>query len=106
MLGTEAATELDRIDPVPVGAFELPEGVVYLDGNSLGAMPSHVPGVAREVVETQWGTGLIRSWNDADWVSLPERVGDRIGRIIDARSRAAQSRSLAGGGVDGELQRG
>ena len=84
MLGTEEATELDRIDPVPTGAFELPEGVVYLDGNSLGAMPSHVPGVAREVVESQWGTGLIRSWNDADWVSLPERVGDRIGRIIGA----------------------
>ena len=84
MLGIEEASELDRGDPIPTGAFDLPEGVVYLDGNSLGAMPGHVLGVAHDVVESQWGTGLIRSWNEADWVSLPGRVGDRIGRIIGA----------------------
>ena len=84
MLDLELAADLDRSEPAHRDLFDLPDGVVYLDGNSLGAMPSHLPEVARLVVESQWGEGLIRSWNDADWVSMPERVGDRIGRIIGA----------------------
>lgn len=84
MLGIDEALDLDRADPVPTEAFDLPAHVVYLDGNSLGALAMHVPDAARAVVASQWGEGLIRSWNDADWVSLPTRVGDKIGRIIGA----------------------
>src|SRR5690242_10445954 len=64
--------------------FALPEGVIYLDGNSLGP-PTHgaIDRVRRETVES-WGRGLIGSWNDAGWMELPERVGDRIGRLIGA----------------------
>ncbi|HSJ28891.1 MAG TPA: kynureninase, partial [Acidimicrobiia bacterium] len=57
-------------------------GVVYLDGNSLGAMPAHVPARIEEVVGVQWGTDLIRSWNVHGWVDLPRRVGDRIAGLI------------------------
>lgn len=84
MLELHEAADLDRSDPAHRDLFDLPDGVVYLDGNSLGAMPAHVPAVARRVVDSEWGEGLIRSWNDADWVSMPERVGDRIGRVIGA----------------------
>jgi kynureninase len=66
--------------------FLLPPGVIYLDGNSLGALPAGVPGRIRRLVEEEWGTGLIRSWNDAGWVDLPRRVGDRIAGLVGARS--------------------
>lgn len=77
---------LDRGDPLAVkrGAFALPEGLIYLDGNSLGALPRHVGERVREVVARQWGDGLVRSWNDHGWLSLPRRVGDRIARLIGA----------------------
>ncbi len=62
--------------------FELPEGVVYLDGNSLGALPRSVhPHLARVVAE-EWGRGLISSWNDARWIDLPARVGAKIAPLI------------------------
>ena len=77
--------ELDGDRPRPSSDFVLPEGVVYLDGNSLGAMPVQASARARRVVEEEWAGGLIRSWNDADWVSLARRVGDRIGALIGAR---------------------
>ena len=77
-LDTEhAATDLRRL-------FRLPRGVVYLDGNSLGALPAHVPDVLRDVVERQWGDDLITSWNTHDWWNAPTRVGDRIGRLVGA----------------------
>lgn len=64
--------------------FSLPEGVIYLDGNSLGP-PTHdaIARVGREAREV-WGTELIQAWNSAGWMDLPERVGDRIGRLIGA----------------------
>jgi len=65
--------------------FRLPEGVIYLDGNSLGALPVGVPGRLAEVVEREWGEGLIRSWNDARWMELPGRIADRIARLVGAR---------------------
>ena len=64
--------------------FHLPEGVVYLDGNSLGPLPVNAEARAREVMTREWGQDLIRAWNTADWISLPKKVGDRIGRIIGA----------------------
>src|SRR5574337_1704596 len=64
--------------------FQLPPGVIYLDGNSLGALPKAVvPRMAR-AIEHEWGVGLIRSWNDADWYPAPQRVGNRIAPLIGA----------------------
>lgn len=65
-------------------AFDLPEGVIYLDGNSLGVLPAQVPSRMAEVIKDQWGTSLVRGWNDHDWIDLPQRVGARIGRLIGA----------------------
>ncbi|MBD8892261.1 kynureninase [Roseibium litorale] len=65
-------------------AFDLPEGVIYLDGNSLGVLPAHVPARMAEVIKGQWGKSLVRGWNDHDWIDLPQRVGARIGRLIGA----------------------
>jgi kynureninase len=78
--------ELDRTDPFARtrALFDLPEGVIYLDGNSLGALPKAVKARMAEVVATQWGEGLIRSWNTHDWIDLPGRVGNRIARLIGA----------------------
>ena len=77
---------LDRADPLAGfrDEFTLPEGVVYLDGNSLGALPRATPGRVAAVIEREWGGALIRSWNDAGWIGLPERVGDKIGRLLGA----------------------
>jgi kynureninase len=79
-------TALDAADPFARTRtlFELPPGIIYLDGNSLGALPRAVKGRMAEVVATQWGEGLIRSWNTHDWIDLPGRVGDRIARLIGA----------------------
>ena len=77
---------LDRADPLAGKAalFYLPAGVIYLDGNSLGAMPMAVPARLAEVAAGQWGEQLIRAWNDSAWIDLPMRVGDRIARLIGA----------------------
>lgn len=65
-------------------SFELPEGVCYLDGNSLGAMPVSARLALEHAIREEWGSGLIRSWNTADWLHLPQRVGDLIGGLIGA----------------------
>ena len=64
--------------------FKLPEGIIYLDGNSLGPLPVGVLQRAREVIENEWGNELIRAWNSADWISLPKQVGDQIASLIGA----------------------
>lgn len=64
--------------------FEIPEGVIYLDGNSLGPLPKGAAARAGEVISSEWGQQLIRAWNTADWISLPARVGDRIAGLIGA----------------------
>ena len=77
---------MDQNDPLAPfrDEFILPDGVIYLDGNSLGALPRATPGRMAAVVEDEWGRGLIRSWNDAGWIGLPARVGDKIGRLVGA----------------------
>ena len=80
--------ELLRLDAKdPLGRvreqFDLPQGLIYLDGNSLGAMPRE----ARKRLSTatdQWAGGLISSWNDAGWADAPMRIGDKIGRLLGA----------------------
>lgn len=76
----------DRADPLaPLrDLFDLPAGVIYLDGNSLGAQPRTVPARVAAVVAQQWGRELITSWNKAGWFALPRRVGDRIAPWIGA----------------------
>lgn len=62
--------------------FQLPDGVVYLDGNSLGPLPRAAAERIRKTVEDEWGAMLIGGWNDAGWMAQPASLGDRIGRLI------------------------
>ena len=64
--------------------FDLPAGVIYLDGNSLGARPTTALARAQHVIAHEWGTDLIRSWNSAGWFDLPKRLGDRIAPLLGA----------------------
>ncbi len=80
------AAQADADDPLADcrDRFVLPPGVIYLDGNSLGAMPRSVPARLQRALEQEWAVGLIRSWNDADWYPAPQRVGARIAQLIGA----------------------
>ncbi|MEM1298459.1 MAG: kynureninase [Pseudomonadota bacterium] len=64
--------------------FDLPEGVIYLDGNSLGPLPKVAAARIHQTTHDEWGQMLIRGWNNAGWIDLPNRVGDRIARLIGA----------------------
>ena len=64
--------------------FDLPEGVIYLDGNSLGPLPVAVKERMSRVIADEWGQMLIRGWNQAGWMEQPRRIGDRIARLIGA----------------------
>ena len=79
--------ERDHRDPLAElrDQFKLEEGLVYLDGNSLGAMPRAAPRRVAEVVEREWGRGLIGSWESAGWLEAPQRLGDKVGRLIGAQ---------------------
>ena len=66
--------------------FSIPDGVIYLDGNSLGVLPKATAAAVAKTVEQEWGNGLIRSWNTADWVNAPRRCGDKIARLIGANA--------------------
>ncbi|HYD23883.1 MAG TPA: kynureninase [Croceibacterium sp.] len=76
----DAADPLARIRQ----RFALPDGVIYLDGNSLGALPRAAASHLARVVEAEWGEGLVRSWNTAGWYDAPRRVGAKIARLIGA----------------------
>src|ERR1700694_5372388 len=65
--------------------FVLPGGVIYLDGNSLGALPRQTLPRLTQVISEEWGSGLIRSWNAAHWIDAPARIGDKIARLIGAK---------------------
>jgi kynureninase len=82
----ERCLALDARDPLAAhrARFVLPPGLVYLDGNSLGPLPQATAQRVREVIEHEWGQELIRAWNSADWLGLPQRVGDKIAQLIGA----------------------
>jgi kynureninase len=79
---------LDAADPLASfrERFVLPANVIYLDGNSLGALPRDTPAKVAAVMRDEWGQGLIRSWNSADWIGAPQRVGAKIARLIGAQA--------------------
>ena len=64
--------------------FSLPPGLIYLDGNSLGVLPKATAARVQQVVQQEWGVDLIQSWNTAGWMELPQRVGDKIARLVGA----------------------
>src|ERR1700733_2035299 len=81
-----ACVERDSTDPLRSlrDRFVIPEGIIYLDGNSLGPMPRAAAGILSRTVEQEWGRDLIRSWNSAGWFEMPVRLGDRVGALIGA----------------------
>lgn len=87
MTTREQALALDARDPLaPLREhFTLPPGVIYLDGNSLGACPKATPARVAKAVEQEWAQGLIASWNSAGWIALPRRLGDRLAPWIGAQ---------------------
>jgi kynureninase len=79
------AQALDAADPLARyrDLFDLPDGVIYLDGNSLGALPKSVPAAIADATTRQWGDRLIRSWNEG-WIDAPQRLGARISPLVGA----------------------
>ncbi|MGA2079529.1 MAG: kynureninase [Holophaga sp.] len=86
MLTRESCAEADQNDPLRhlKQAFVLPDGVTYLDGNSLGPLPRAARARGARVLEQEWGAGLVRSWNSAGWFDLPTRLGDLLAGLIGA----------------------
>ncbi|MGW5659910.1 kynureninase [Streptomyces sp. NPDC003758] len=79
------AEKLDAADELAAKRSEfILNDVVYLDGNSLGALPAAVPGRMEDVVRRQWGSLRIRSWDESGWWTAPERIGDRIAPLVGA----------------------
>lgn len=85
-ISEETAVALDAADTLAPekDRFQMPEGIIYLDGNSLGALPQAASSRVAELVEKEWGDGLVRSWGEADWFAKPLALGDRIGKLIGA----------------------
>lgn len=80
----EACAAADREDEFASHRelFDIPEGLIYLDGNSLGVMPKAAPERAMQVIRQEWGTDLIASWNTHHWFDLPVRVGEKIAKLV------------------------
>ena len=80
------AQALDASDPFAEtrGEFELPQGIIYLDGNSLGPLQAATRRRVEKTLTHQWGEGLIRSWNTHDWIDMPAKVGAKLARLIGA----------------------
>lgn len=86
MNAAEHARELDAADPIAPfrGRFVLPDDVIYLDGNSLGALPRATMSAMERVVREEWGQGVIRSWNTAGWYDMAKRIGGKIAPLVGA----------------------
>ncbi|MGO4892393.1 kynureninase [Flavobacterium sp. W21_SRS_FM6] len=86
MIDLQHIQNLDATDPLAhkKAEFDLPSGCVYLDGNSLGALPFAAKKRVAEVVSEQWGKDLIKSWNCHQWIDLPQKVGEKIAPLIGA----------------------
>jgi kynureninase len=82
----EACVAHDSADPLHNfrERFVIPEGIIYLDGNSLGPMPRAAAGILGRTIENEWGQDLIKSWNSAGWFDMPARLGERVGALIGA----------------------
>ena len=83
---SEHVAEMDAADPLAHfrEEFSIREGLVYLDGNSLGVLPKRTVARMNRVVSEEWAQGLITSWLEADWVNSPSRIGDKIGKLLGA----------------------
>ncbi|HEY0626627.1 MAG TPA: kynureninase [Allosphingosinicella sp.] len=83
----EQIRALDEADPLAAfrDRFVLPDGVIYLDGNSLGALPKKAISRAGDTVLHEWGSALIRSWNDHGWIEAPQRIGRKIAALLGAK---------------------
>lgn len=95
----ETCVSRDAADPLNgfLHKFDLPEGVIYLDGNSLGAKPRAINHRMQTLLNEEWGKDLIKSWNTHDWYNAPRRIGDKIGQLVGAASGqivAADSTSI------------
>ena len=86
MTTSQDCRTLDAQDPLRElrHQFTLPNGVIYLDGNSLGVMPNTAASRVAKAVTEEWGQGLIRSWNSAGWFDMPQRLGNKIAQLIGA----------------------
>jgi kynureninase len=86
-MNTAQAEALDASDPLGFarGRFRLPEGIIYLDGNSLGALPRAAPEALRTTVEDQWGEDLIASWNAHGWIDWPAKIAAKLAPIVGAK---------------------
>jgi kynureninase len=85
-MNREDFLQLDRDDPLAAlrEQFAVPDGLIYLDGNSLGVLPRATATRVAEVLEREWGQGLIGSWNSAGWIDLPRRIGNKIATLVGA----------------------
>src|ERR1041385_767500 len=83
----EKAEQLDAADPLAFARdrFRLPDGLIYLDGKSLGALPVAAPAALAETAERQWGDDLIASWNKHGWIDWPTLIAGRLAPIVGAR---------------------
>ena len=84
---TVEARKLESADPLAFARerFRLPESLIYLDGNSLGALPAAAPAALAEIAERQWGEDLIASWNRHGWIEWPTRIAAKLSPIVGAK---------------------
>src|SRR5437588_5133131 len=85
-MNLEEARQLDAADPLAFARerFRLPEGLIYLDGNSLGALPKSAPDALANTAERQWGDDLIASWNRHGWIDWPTQIAAKLAPIVGA----------------------
>lgn len=87
MITLEQCKKLDQTDELASlkKCFDLPAGTIYLDGNSLGAMPKNALSIANDIISRQWGVDLINSWNKNSWWHFATDLGDKLAPIVGAK---------------------